>query len=46
MTRSSFPVLTSVATEVAMSKNSEARKKRSAGGAVTIGGDAEAAMGE
>jgi hypothetical protein len=41
---SSFPVLTSVSVEVRMSKESEVRKKRSAGRAETLGIATEAAM--
>jgi hypothetical protein len=38
-------VLTRVATAVAMSRNRDVRKKRSAGSAGTLGSVAEAAMG-
>lgn len=46
VTRSSFPVLTSVAMAVAISRKREVRKKRSAGSAGTPVTDAEAAIGD
>jgi hypothetical protein len=46
VSQSSFPVLTSVTIEVRMSRDSEVRKKRSAGSAGALGVVTEAAMVE